>query len=363
MTEMFVVSLREMVRMPAQGCVAEMEDVFAEVTQATLLCPETPERFVEMTAGLPAAGADLFIACLSLADVVDLFGNARRWRRPFRRVFCYVFDAWVEASEIEKSPVRRRISRFTRVVHQIDHLFVSNPDSVADHAAAYDIPVSYVALAADVLQFGSMQAERPITVNAYGRQHPPHVDALARAYNTNRSSRALYHTDHMSIGTVFDLRRHRASFWKLLSMSCITLAYDHMTVDPGQRRFPFSFVGQRWFEGLAAGCVVVGIRPQCAETDRLLHWPDATIDVPESPDDFMAFVESLLADGDRLARARVANYRHMLLAHDWGYRVVEMLAAVGIEAPIGWSLRQQNLRRELPPEPSASKAAMPIATG
>lgn len=340
---MFVLSLSALHPCVAQGCVSELEQVFAKLTDATILRPRSAAEFVEMLARLNPAQGDLFVACLSINNVVGLFGRAKGWHRPFRRVFCYVFDAWVSEYEVTKSALRHRVSRYSRVIRQLDHLFVSNPDSVAQYEAVYRIPVTYVPLAADVLQFGSMQPHRPITVNAYGRQHPPHVEILSRAFNSNRSSRALHHTDHTAIGAVFSLPQHRAHFWKLLSMSCITLAYDPVAVDPGSRRFPFSFIGQRWFEGLAAGCVVVGIRPNCDEAARLLHWEDATLEAPHEPEGFLQFVDELLADRARLARIRVANYRQMLLEHDWGYRVAEMLAALGVDAPPAWTLRQAGL--------------------
>ena len=345
---MFVLSLSALHPCVAQGCVSELEQVFAELTGATILCPRSAAEFVETVAGLKPAQDDLFVACLSINDVIGLFGRANGWHRPFRRVFCYVFDAWVNEYEVAKSALRHRVSPYSRVIRQLDHLFVSNPDSVQQYEAVYRIPVTYVPLAADVLQFGSLQPQRPITVNAYGRQHPPHVEILSRTFNSNRSSRALHHTDHVAIGAVSSLRQHRAHFWKLLSMSCITLAYDPVAVDPGSRSFPFSFIGQRWFEGLAAGCVVVGIRPNCDEAARLLHWKDATLEAPREPEDFLEFIDGLLADGSRLARIRVSNHRQMLLEHDWGYRVAGMLAVVGVDAPPAWANRRARLLAALP---------------
>lgn len=345
---MFVLSLGALYPHVAQGCVSELDEVFAELTDATVLCPRSGAEFREMVVRLAPVQDDLFVACLSIADVVGLFGGTSGWRRSFRRVFCYVFDAWVSDREVAKSSLRHRVSRYSRVIRQLDHLFVSNPDSVEQYKATYRISVTYVPMAADVLQFGSMQPRRPITVNAYGRQHSPHVAILSRTFNSNRSSRALHHTDHAAIGVVSNLRQHRAHFWKLLSMSCITLAYDPVAVDPGSRGFPFSFVGQRWFEMLTAGCVVVGIRPNCAEAARLLHWEDATLEAPREPEEFLRFIDGLLADGARLARIRVANHRQMLLEHDWGYRVAGMLAAVGVDARPAWATRQAHLVAALP---------------
>jgi len=340
---MYVLSLRKVVLGPAQGCVVELEDVFAQLTQATILCPSDEKELETMLAALPAESGDLFIAALILSWPVNLLKGIRRWRRPFRRVYCYVFDCWVSEAALAQPRIRHKLSRFHRVVRQMDHVFVSNRRGVDDVGELYRVPVSYVPMAADVKQFGSMQASRPISVNAYGRQHQRHVDALASAYNTNRSTRALYHTSHVSSAHVVNLQQHRAFFWKMLTMSCITLAYDPVLVDPGQRQFPYSFLGQRWFEGLAAGCVIVGYRPRCAETDELLTWEDATIECPDDTGEFLAFVEALLADEARLARVRRSNFSHMARSHDWGHRVVDMLGTLQIDVLPAWSSRLNEL--------------------
>jgi hypothetical protein len=126
-------------------------------------------------------------------------------------------------------------------------------------------------------------------------------------------------------------------------MSCITLAYDLKRVDPGNRQFPYSLVAQRWFEGLAAGCVVVGYRPNCPEADELLNWQDATLECPEDPEQFLQFIDELVIDPGRVAAIRQANFQNMLQAHDWGYRVVAILAAMGIHSASKWIRRHTAL--------------------
>ena len=341
----YVLSLSALCPNPAQGCVDELDAVFAELTDATVLRPRSARELETMLDALPAQQASLFVAAISLSEPINLLKEVPNWRRPFKRAACYVFDAWISDAKLAEPAWRRRLSRFHKAVAQFDHIFVSNPGAVARFQSVFGVEASHVAMAADVKRFGSSSGCRPITVNGYGRTHTVHVSALAAAYNHKDSGRSLYHTNHMVIGSTSNLVEHRLFFWKMLTLSRIALAYDPVVVDPSQRKFPYSFVGQRWYESLAAGCVVVGIRPRCAEADELLYWKDATLEVPERPDDVLRFIDDLLLDSDRLDAIRVSNYRHMLGSHDWSYRVETMLAALDIEPGAAAAARRAELRR------------------
>ncbi len=330
-----------MFREPAQSCVVELEDVLTEMTGATVLAPRSVDELSALLAALPTRQGDLFVAAISLAQFSGTLKNIAGWRRPFRQVFVYVFDAWLNASTRPARGWRGRISRYARAIRGVDQIFVPAASAVAPFEEACGVPVSYLPMAADVKRFGSMHPHRPVTVNAYGRQHPGHVAALSAAFNEGRSERVLHHTNHLQVGEVTDRRQHRAFFWKVLSLSRLALAYDPMRVDPGGRHFPLAFVAQRWFESLAAGCVVLGFRPGCAEADRLLNWQDATIEVPEDSRQFLGFVESLLEDTPRLEAARARNYLNMVQAHDWSHRVTDMLTMM--ERPAGELARQRRI--------------------
>ncbi|HJV63984.1 MAG TPA: glycosyltransferase [Albitalea sp.] len=339
----YILSARSRHLHPAQGCVNEFEDVLAETLNARIVSPMGPSDDAEFVRRA-GASADLFVVALTMSHLVETLRRARGWRTRFNRVWGYVFDSALPAAELHRSALRRRVSGFSRTVASLDHLFLSCRPAVGMAADCYPIPVSYVPLAADVKRFGSMQPLRAITVNAYGRQHPDHLARLANTYNHNGSNRCLYYTSHLSEITVHDMVGHRALFWKMLSMSCIALAYDIMRVKGG-RDMPFSFVGQRWFESLAAGCVVVGYRPDCVEADELLNWQDATIDCPEDTEQFMALIDDLLCDQARLDAARVSNYRNMAAAHDWSHRVAAMIDILNLARPNALQQRLSDLKR------------------
>lgn len=328
---LYLLSLRNISPFPAQGCVLELEDVFSEVTGALIISPETDHDIVNFRNQALLQNANLFIPAISFEEACQILRKIKSWRNIFGKVFFYIFDAFLSESEKnKKSNFRKRLSRFTSTISKIDHIFIPILGEVNEISMHYNVPVSYIPMGSDVKKFGSSQNNRNIDINAYGRQNTIHVNILSDIYNNKESGRALYYTSHMSIGKLNDIYQHRAFFWKMLSISRIALAYDPIQVNPGKRHFPCSFVGQRWFESLAAGCVVVGYRPVCQEANELLSWEDATIECPKDPVAFVEFIEKLLCDSERLKRARLRNYLNMLLMHDWSYRIENIMKKIGL---------------------------------
>lgn len=340
----FVLSLRKISAFPAQACVIEMEDVFVKVVDATLVEPSTTQELAEFCQRQRNRGAQLFICVIHFGQLMRTLKAMPGWRKSFKGVHAYVMDGFLSPREVEARFLRRRFSPMFRALRAMDTLFIPVRKDVEAMSRCFGVRVEYVPLAADVAQFGSDRGERGIDVNAYGRQNVEHVNRLADLYNLSSSGRSLHYTSHFSFSKINDFHRHRAFFWKMLSMSRIALAYDPMQVNPEGRFFPGSFVGQRWFESLAAGCVVVGFKPDCAETSELLDWEDATIECPRDTDSFVAFIENLLDKPAYLEEVSRRNYRQMLLKHDWSYRIETIVRILGLDQFISPEMATRNAR-------------------
>jgi hypothetical protein len=135
----------------------------------------------------------------------------------------------------------------------------------------------------------------------------------------------FHHTDHMSVDRIHDKLLHRRHFWKLAQSSQIALAYDAKLTSP--HRVPISIVGQRYFESLAAGCVIAGKRPVTEEADELLTWPQSTIDLPDDPGEAIGALRDLVADPRLQAAIRERNVEEVRARHDWRHRIPRMLGA------------------------------------
>ena len=286
----------------------------------------------------------LFIVGISTSFVVEVLASIRNWRSRFDLVYAYISDAWLEDAERSQPTWRRRLSRYWSILASLDHLFIPVGGSTAGLARHYGIPVSMLPMACDVLRFGSNRTSRAIDVMGYGRQHPTHGQILARTFNAPESQRIYYHTDHTGIGDVFDFTAHRQLFWKLLGQSKLALAYDALAVNT--RKFPCSFVGQRWFECVTAGCLIIGRRPACAEMNDLFPWRDSTIEVPDAEADLVDFVEVLLADRSRLEAAHRRNYYHALGSHDWRHRIATIHDILALKYPDPLNRQLETIRNQ-----------------
>lgn len=315
---------------PAQGCLNEFEDVLVEALDARSFSPQSergpqwlPGRFqrerlslatTPLLEGTPSERV-LFVIVINpqWLRILEAFGN---WRRQFGIVAAYVFDSFEPGGR--------------EWIGKLDHLFVPMMASIPPNGRTERTPTTFLPMACDVRKFGSGVSERQMDVIGYGRQDRAHVEALAARFNARDSGRIFYHTTLRSPAVTGQVE-HRRLFWQMLRSSKIALAYDAMTT--GQARFHCSFVAQRWFEALTAGCLVVGRRPTCPEVGQLLDWEDATIDLSDDPQKAVHEIELLLEDEARLKSAHKRNHQKCLLRHDWRNRIQTMLAELSLPLP------------------------------
>ncbi|NJL45293.1 MAG: glycosyltransferase family 1 protein [Leptolyngbyaceae cyanobacterium SM2_3_12] len=92
-------------------------------------------------------------------------------------------------------------------------------------------------------------------------------------------------------------------------------------------------VGYRWFEISAAGCAVLGKRPESSVIQDYLGWQDATIELPDDPQAGVEMIRHLLADTERMAAIHRRNYRENLLRNDWRHRFKAMFEHLGLPVP------------------------------
>lgn len=336
----FVLSERCRSRGAAQSCVNEFEDVIVHSLKAKLISPDNANgKPVDINSFDSDGERIVFVICISAYPAYQLLSCVKDWRKKFDKVIVYIFDAY--PMSMEMGWLRKTLSRSVRALSEVDHIFVALGGGVELFERDFRAPVSFLPLAADVSKFGSGEAGRCISVNGYGRQHLIHSKMLSEHFNDTRNHGVYFHTNHTEIGQVYDYVAHRKQFWKLLSKSSIAMAYDPMAVNrSGENAFTFSFVGQRWFESLAAGCLVVGKRPTCPEAKDYLDWDDATVELPNDDGAVVQFLENILSDTNRLESAHKRNYMNSLLKNDWRHRLAKIFIRLNLDVP-------QELQKEI----------------
>jgi Glycosyl transferases group 1 len=320
-------------------CVVEFEDVVVRHYGARLrTLAESGRPFDEQL---------VIVILLNFSQMRQINGHLARLRRQGKTVVVYVFDGWVAHARL--SPLRKlqaRISTRYLISRNFDLLCLPFRQPIAELRSQLDAEILHVPLGVDTTLCDGARQDRPLTVLAYGRQPRPLLDRLSREFNTRGSPHFLYHTGHMAISNIKDYHAHRRMFWSLSERSIFSFAFSGTEVDPKQR-FPYALVGQRWFEALSAGCVVVGRRPVGEEPDELLDWPDATLELDAEPEAALAQLHEWLGDRDRLREIGLRNAAKAREKHDWSHRldlmepkIREILARRGTSPATGRALRQ-----------------------
>ena len=103
-------------------------------------------------------------------------------------------------------------------------------------------------------------------------------------------------------------------------------------------------LGYRYYEGAAAGTVMIGDVPDCEAYEELFGWPEAVVRIQRDGSDTMAVISELSSNPDRVAAISRQNTTGALLRHDWLYRWNEMFRIAGIEPSPRGALREQRLK-------------------
>jgi hypothetical protein len=142
---------------------------------------------------------------------------------------------------------------------------------------------------------------------------------------------------------VYDYRQHRELFANIAKRSRYFVVAAAKMDQPDYRKGQVE-VGYRYYEGAAAGAVMIGDAPDCEVYRDLIGWPEAVIRIKPDGTDTMAVLEELSSDPERLAAISRQNTKEALLRHDWSYRWNEMYRIIGIDPPPRLAAREQRLQ-------------------
>jgi hypothetical protein len=168
--------------------------------------------------------------------------------------------------------------------------------------------------------------ERVIDVYSIGRRSEiTHRGLLDMA----RESGLFYLHDSMDGNQAINSKEHRALFANVAKRS------RYFVVNPGKIDEPHlrgrqMEAGNRYFEGAAAGAIMVGERPNNEVFEELFDWPDAVSHLAYDSHD-IGVIRDLDADPERGDRIRRTGIVQALMRHDWVYRWEAILKTVGLE--------------------------------
>jgi hypothetical protein len=343
----------------------ELEDVVAEVTSADRVEPDNQAaiefarrvykwtRFGTRSRALADAVTpplnvppltrdyELFLPVFNHPFELFALATVPDWRKRCRVAACFISELW--AHELP--------DYLLELLAQFDHIFVGIKHPVEDVARIVGRPCTYLPLAADVLRFAPYPnpPARGIDICNIGRRSAvTHAQFLRLArerrifyyYDTVRASGEHGKQMTFSVGNAAE---HRLLLASLLQRSRYYIA-NRARVNEPESTVGKEEISGRFYEGVAAGAVLLGEPPRSDHFHAQFDWEDAVIHLPFDSPDAAAILQGLDADPRRLARIRRENVQQAALRHDWVHRLRTLYETVGLRPTPRMLAREDRLR-------------------
>jgi hypothetical protein len=363
--KVLIFSQRRIADLVAYCLAYEFEDVLASVTGAQRIdATDLPAlefsrrayKLARLTSGSPSLARrlapyprskvildrdfELFFPVFS--HVYELYSLAAipNWRQRCRKAACFMTEVW---SDMLPEYLLETLSSF-------DHIFIGFRHSVQEVARITGRPCTYLPLAADVPRFtpASHDHPRPIAVCNIGRRseitHQALIEEAERQqsfyyYDTVAASGADLKHRTFRVDSPHEHRRMLATILKHSRYYFANRSYVNKPEFTAGR----DEISARFYEGAAAGTVMIGEAPRTDEFKHQFDWPDAVIHVPFDSPDIARILASLNSDQDRLRAVRRRNAREAALRHDWLHRIQVVFEALDLTPTEEMRARAQRL--------------------
>ncbi|MEA5463759.1 glycosyltransferase [Leptothoe sp. PORK10 BA2] len=281
----------------------------------------------------------LFVVCDNPWQLHRL-GAIKNWQDKCRHKACYVMETW----KLNFNDWRLAYEPFKN----FDHIFAGTIHCVEPYSNVTGLPCSYLAPGVDTLKFCPYPnpPQRMIDVCAIGRR-PAETHQSLFQYSQQNNNFFYYYDTFNNPGKleIGNPREHRAKLIDVLQRSRYNIAaharFDATSETGGQQE-----IGFRYFEGVAAGTVLVGMPPMGDVFPHYFDWEDPIIKVNLFEQDVLEVIQALNAQPETVERMRRRNVANSLRKHDWVYRWRDILATFNL-APSPAVIERENHLQQL----------------
>ena len=280
---------------------------------------------------------ELFIAVCATFWDLPYINAIEHWRDHCKISVCWLDELWV--SDISD------YKYWLPALRQFDYVFVGYRGTASPLSHAANRTCFWLPGGVDALRFGpsSDPADRAVDVYSIGRRY----DSIHRQLLTAAERGEVFYVYDSHVGggmtEVHDYRQHRELFANIAKRSRYFVVAAAKMDQPDYRQGQVE-VGYRYYEGAAAGAVMIGDYPDCDAYRELTGWPDAVIQIQPDGSDTMDVLKQLGSDPERLAAISRRNAKEALLRHDWYHRWNEMFRIVGIDTSPRQAARERRLK-------------------
>lgn len=336
----------------AQDVVASIDDVDLLHIEATpafswkekwlrkLIWKDVTKQLIRMNPGLKPVRLhhdyDLFVVMcqqwwelLNVNAIVD-------WRKRSRRAICWLDEVY--SAEIWRRP------HWLSILNEFDHIVLPYQSSADALSEVLNRPCHYVPRAVDVIRFSPYPfvPQRVVDVLSIGRRWP---DIHRTLLDMSQQGKLFYVHDTVADGG--DQRMNHASEHRTMLSNLIKRSRYFM-VSPGKMLDLQETKGQmepgmRYFEGAAAGAILIGQPVDTPSFRSLFDWPNIVTPLnPDGSDVEDALQELNLQPG---LQRRISNQNAAICAqrHDWLHRWETILRLAETPATARFEVRKAQL--------------------
>ncbi|MCD6392046.1 MAG: glycosyltransferase family 1 protein [Planctomycetes bacterium] len=333
----------------------EFEDTIMKVDDAELIYPAARRNF-ELTRRVANQAAlrtkiaclnpgiqsvrlkrdyDIFVfLCQFPSDLISL--NAVKGRKDHCRIsVCYLEELW--AAELKKWRAHLKL------LSDFDYVFLNCKDSVELLQSAINTQCRYLPPAVDIIKFCPFPDPPVRFIDVYNmgrRSSITHRCMLEMA----RKNNFFYIYDTILPRGAANVNEHRSLVANIAKRSRDFFA-NCAKIDLPIETHGQSEIGFRFFEGAAAGAVMLGDYSSSEAFRENFNWPDAVIPVPFNSPNIAEILTQLDFQTDRLRAIRKNNIVQSLLRHDWLHRWQKILDVTGLKGTDKLIKREHKLKK------------------
>jgi hypothetical protein len=280
---------------------------------------------------------DLFVAvCQNAWDL--LYINAiDGWKERCKVSACWLDELWATDLSTRRDVLRR--------LRNFDHVFLSCQGMIGPLSDFLKHPCHFLPAGNDTIRFSPLPHPpvRSIDVYTIGRRWEGIHQALLGAASKGELF-YVHDTFHdMARMEPIDYRQHRQLLANMAKRSRYFLASPAKADDPQETRGVVE-IGHRYFEGAAAGAVMIGQAADSEAFRQLFSWPDAVVEIRQDGSDTLRVLADLDADQERVAAISRRNAVESLLRHDWLHRWKSIFQISGMQTSPGMAMREERLK-------------------
>jgi len=312
---------------------------FGDKVLRRLVYHDVSRRLVSLNPGLRSVRLtryyELFVlVCASLRDV--WYANAiQGWRDHCQTSVCWIDELW--SNDVP------RLQYWLPVLSRFDYVILATGGAGKALGDAIGRPCHEIQLGVDTIRFSPYPnpPARVIDVYSIGRRW----EGIHRCLLQSEAKKIFYihdTLDNVAESETRDYAQHRDLYANIAKRSRFFMVAPGKMNSPEETRGQAA-LGSRYFEGSAAGAVLLGQAPECEAFHRHFDWPQAVIEIQPDGSDAVEVISRLSAEPEPLREISCRNAEEALRRHDWVYRWKEILGIAGLKPTPAMEARENRL--------------------